>query len=61
MILEVNKIYRVVSTDQYQSTNAETYWTTDKKSCEDYIANSYYKHCLHIETSTLTNKAFKCV
>lgn len=59
MTYTIQEIYRVVSTDQYQSTTPETCWTTDKSSCEEYIANSYYKHCLYIETSRLSDKAIK--
>ena len=59
MSYTIQEIYRVVCTDQYQSTTPETCWTTDKNSCKEYIANSYYKHCLYIETSRLSNKAVK--
>ncbi len=59
MKVTLEKIYRVVSTDSYQQTNVETTWTTNRQSCVDYINNSYYKHCLHIEESTLADIAFK--
>ena len=59
MTYTIQEIYRVVYTDQYQSTTPETYWTTDKDSCKEYIINSYYKDCLHIETSRLSDKAVK--
>jgi len=59
MTYTIQEIYRVVYTDQYQSTTPETCWTTDKTSCEEYIVNSYYKHCLHIEISRLSDKAVK--
>lgn len=59
MTVNFDKIYRVVNTDQYQSTNPETYWTKDKKACEKYIEESYYKHCLRIEESELTDVCFK--
>jgi len=59
MTYTITEIYRVVCTDQYQSTHPETHWTQDKNSCEDYIKNSYYKHCLSIERATLTDKALK--
>ena len=55
----IEEIYRVVCTDQYQSTTPETCWTTNKQSCEEYIANSYYKHCLSIETSRMSDIAVK--
>lgn len=60
MTVTIETIYRVVFVDQYQHSEPETYWTTDKESCEKYIADSYYKHCLRIESSTLTDKASKC-
>ena len=41
MKIEFNKIYRVVCTDNYQSTHPETYWCTDKQACQDYINKSY--------------------
>lgn len=59
MTIEIDKIYRVVCNDNYQQTNSETCWTKDKKSCEEYIANSPYKHCLSIESATLGSKALK--
>ena len=59
MTYTIQEIYRVVCTDQYQSTTPETCWTTDKDSYKEYIENSYYKHCLYIETSKLSNKAVK--
>lgn len=59
MTINIEKIYRVVCTDQYQSTTPETHWINDRKQCEEYIKNSYYKHCLHIEENTLTDKILK--
>ena len=59
MTYTIQEIYRVICTDQYQSTTPETCWTTDKSSCEEYITNSYYKHCLYIEKSRLSDKAIK--
>lgn len=58
MTYTITEIYRVVF-DQYQSTTPETCWTTNRKSCEEYIANSYYKHCLRIETSRMSDIAVK--
>lgn len=57
MIVNIQKIYRVVCDDNYQRTTPETYWTKDKQECESYIQNSYYKHCLRIEEAVLTDKA----
>ena len=57
--MEINEIYRVVSYDQYQNKAEETHWTTDKQGCEEYIANSPYKHCLRMEHAVLTSKVFK--
>ena len=59
MTYTITEIYRVVYTDQYQSTTPETCWTTSRKSCEEYIANSYYKHCLSIEKSRMSDSAIK--
>ena len=59
MTVNINNIYRVVCTDNYQRTEPETHWTTSKEACEKYIANSYYKHCLSIETAILTNNIIK--
>lgn len=59
MTVTFEKIYRVVCTDSYQYTTPETHWVTDKKQCEEYIEKCYYKHCLHIEESVLTDKIFK--
>jgi hypothetical protein len=47
------KIYRVICTDQYQSTRSETNWHTSKEYCDSYITNSPYRHCLSIESSEL--------
>ena len=52
-VTKSTKIYRVMCTDQYQSTKSETNWHTSREYCEKYIANSYYKHCLYIESSEL--------
>lgn len=60
MTFTITEIYRVVCEENYQQTTPETYWTTDKKECEEYIANSNYKHCLYIETSRICDKAVKC-
>ena len=60
MKIEFNKIYRVVCTDNYQSTHPETYWCTDKQVCKDYINKSYYKHCLSIEENVMTDVVLKC-
>ena len=57
--MEIKKIYRVISTDQYQSTQPETYWCYDKEECKKYIENSYYKHLLSIEESAVTDEVFK--
>ena len=57
MTVEINKIYRVICNDNYQQTNAETCWTMNKKSCEEYISKSPYKHCLSIESATLGSEA----
>lgn len=57
MTYTITEIYRVVCTDQYQSTTPETCWTTSRKSCEEYIANSHYKHCLSIEKSRMSDSA----
>ena len=60
MTVNIETIYRVVADDNYQHTTPETHWTTSKEACEEYIRKSYYKHCLHIETATLTDKILKC-
>lgn len=52
-VTKSTKIYRVMCTDQYQSTKSETDWHTSREYCENYISNSYYKHCLYIESSEL--------
>ena len=52
-ITKSTKIYRVICTDNYQSEHAETNWHTSKTWCENYIKNSYYKHCLSMESSEL--------
>jgi hypothetical protein len=52
MTYTIAEIYRVVCTDQYHSTVPETCWTTNKQSCEDYIANSYYKKIEYDRQST---------
>lgn len=59
MTYEIIDIYRVVCDEHYNQVNPETHWCLDKKQCEDYIAASSYKHRLHIEKSTLSNKAIK--
>lgn len=59
MTYTIEEIYRVVCEENYQQVIPETHWTKSKKECEDYIAQSYYKHCLSIEKSTLTDKAVK--
>jgi len=52
-VTKSTKIYRVMCTDQYQLNMPETDWHTSRKYCENYISNSYYKHCLYIESSEL--------
>ena len=56
MQVNIDKIYRVINTDQYQSTSPETSWTKNKDACKEYISKSYYKHCLSIEESSLCDE-----
>lgn len=55
----ITEIYRVVYTDQYQHTEPETYWTTDKKACYEYIQRSCYRSSLHIQVDRLSNNVLK--
>ena len=52
-VTKSTKIYRVICTDNYQSERSETNWHTSKEYCENYIKNSYYKHCLRMESAEL--------
>lgn len=55
----IKEIYRVMNTDQYQHTKPETCWTTDKKSCEDFIKQSRYGSSLTIQKAILSDKAVR--
>lgn len=56
MNVNVDKIYRIICTDSYQQSMAETCWTKNKQACIDYINKSYYKHSLHIEEEMLCDE-----
>jgi len=56
MTVNIDKIYRVIHSDNYQHVEPETCWTKNKNACKEYIEKCYYKHCLSIEESTLCDE-----
>lgn len=51
--MEITKIYKVISYNQYNQSEDETEWHTSKKYCEEWIDNCSYKASCQIKSEKL--------